>query len=760
MCAPWWRPGCWSGSGAPIVWRKPLDTLQVPATVQALLAARIDRLPPEEKRLLQTAAVIGTEVPWPLLQAIADTPDEALYRSLAQLQAAEFLYETSLFPEPDYTFKHALTHEVAYGSLLQERRRALHARIVEALRPWPGTGWTTRWNGWRTMPCAARCGTRPWPMAARRGTRPWRARPTARRWRTASRRSRPSRISPETRDTREQAIDLRLSLRSALTALGEALGRRLDHLRRAETLAQTLGDPLRLGSVYATMSVNCWVTGEVRPRHRLRPARPGAGRHARAYRPPGPGASQPGSGLLRYGRLSSGRRESGAECRDAPGMICSLHALAPLTYVAASSRAWLGSCHAELGAFTEGLAMAEEGLRIAETVKSPFSLIEACHGISMVYLRQGDVQRAIPVLERAMGLCQDWHIPLLLPLQARSPGPGVYPGGAVAEGLALVEQGVEQAAARGRSRLLALLVAWLSEASLLAGRLEEAHQRAAQALELARQYQQRGTQAWALWLLGESTARQAIPQRSSPPQATTSQALALAEELGMRPLQAHCHRGLGTLYAATGQREQARAELSTAIEMYQAMEMTFWLPETEAALAQVEGRLMDFTALRTQVIALLRQRGRLPIGRSSASSRSMMRTWRPSRMNSSIAKPLAVDEEGAVLVWTGETGTTPPTAAASIGPPSAGAARLHPPISGRENPHLPQCPGRRTQAGHGAVCRPEGLHGVARRPRPGRGAQLLDPVLERMMAAVHRYEGPSTRSWAMASWPCLGTPGP
>src|SRR5437879_5729518 len=116
----------------------PLDTLQVPATVQALLAARIDRLPPEDKRLLQTAAVIGTEVPWPLLQAIADVPEEALYRSLAQLQASEFLYETSLFPERAYTFKHALTHEVAYSSLLQERRRMLHARIVTAIETCAG----------------------------------------------------------------------------------------------------------------------------------------------------------------------------------------------------------------------------------------------------------------------------------------------------------------------------------------------------------------------------------------------------------------------------------------------------------------------------------------------------------------------------------------------------------------------------------------------------------------------------------------------
>src|SRR5262249_11030593 len=112
---------------------QPIESLQVPATVQAILAARIDRLPPEEKRLLQTGAVIGTEVPLPLLQAIAELPEDALHRGVAHLQAAEFLYETRLFPEPEYTFKHALTHEVAYGSLLLERRRVLHARIVEAL---------------------------------------------------------------------------------------------------------------------------------------------------------------------------------------------------------------------------------------------------------------------------------------------------------------------------------------------------------------------------------------------------------------------------------------------------------------------------------------------------------------------------------------------------------------------------------------------------------------------------------------------------
>src|SRR5262249_49756590 len=107
---------------------KPVDDVHVPATVQAVLAARIARLPPEDKGLLQTAAVIGKELPFVLLHAIAGLPEDALRRGLAHLRAAEFLYEARLFPEVEYTFKHALTHEVAYGSLMQDQRRSLHAR--------------------------------------------------------------------------------------------------------------------------------------------------------------------------------------------------------------------------------------------------------------------------------------------------------------------------------------------------------------------------------------------------------------------------------------------------------------------------------------------------------------------------------------------------------------------------------------------------------------------------------------------------------
>jgi tetratricopeptide (TPR) repeat protein len=128
----------------------------------------------------------------------------------------------------------------------------------------------------------------------------------------------------------------------------------------------------------------------------------------------------------------------------------------------------------------------------------------------------------------------------------------------------------------------------LGEAQLLAGRLEDAHTVAKGALTLARAHQERGNEAYILHLLGE------IAMRRDPPDVALAaayyqQALVLAEALGMGPLQAHCHLSLGTMYAKAGQWEQAHAALSTAIEMYRSMEMTFWLPQAEAALAQRGG---------------------------------------------------------------------------------------------------------------------------------------------------------------------------
>jgi predicted ATPase len=161
---------------------------EIPITLQAVLAARIDGLAPGAKQLLQTAAVIGPEVPRPLLQAVAGMAEDELRHELRQLQAAEFLYETRFVPEGAYTFKHALTHEVAYGSLLQERRRALHARSWRLSRVSILSVWTIRSNGWRTTPSGVKSGIRPRHISVRRAPRHWRARHTTRRRCASSRR--------------------------------------------------------------------------------------------------------------------------------------------------------------------------------------------------------------------------------------------------------------------------------------------------------------------------------------------------------------------------------------------------------------------------------------------------------------------------------------------------------------------------------------------------------------------------------------------
>ncbi len=251
--------------GAPGAYRlaQSLPSIQVPATVQAVLAARIDRLSSEDKHLLQTAAVIGTEVSFPLLQAIAEVPEEGLPRGLDHLQAAELLDETRLFPEREFTFKHALTHEVAYGGLLQERQRVLHARIVKALEVlYPDrlaeqvdhlAHHAVRGEVWaKALACCRQAGVRAEARSAHREAVTYFEQALAALAQL-----------PESRAATEQAIDLQFGFYYARNALGATPAQLLDHLHRAESLAQTLGDQQRLGRVYASMAGNFRVRGDV-----------------------------------------------------------------------------------------------------------------------------------------------------------------------------------------------------------------------------------------------------------------------------------------------------------------------------------------------------------------------------------------------------------------------------------------------------------------------------------------------------------------
>jgi tetratricopeptide (TPR) repeat protein len=252
------------------------------------------------------------------------------------------------------------------------------------------------------------------------------------------------------------------------------------------------------------------------------------------------------------------------------------------------SRSYLVRCLAEVGAFAEGSTRGEESVKIAQAIDHPYTLSYAYLGIGGLYLRKGELHKAIAVLERALELCQGANIRLGFIGSASTLGYAYALSGRVTEGLPLLEQAVELAVSMRLLFSCSLWLTQLSEAYLLAGRMADALECVQRALECAREHQERGHEAWALRLLGEIRGHRESPDIEAA-EAAYRQALALAEELGMEPLLAHGHLGLGTLYLAIGRPAQAHPELSAAVERYRALEMTHWLPQAEAALAQVMG---------------------------------------------------------------------------------------------------------------------------------------------------------------------------
>ncbi len=517
---------------------KSVDSLQVPATVQAVLAARVDRLVSEDKRLLQTAAVIGTVVSFPLLQAIADLPEAALHRGLAHLQAAEFLYETRLFPEHEYTFKHALTHEVAYSTLLQERRRVLHARIMEALEALAGdrlpeqverlAHHALRGEVWdKALAYCRQAGEKAMARSAHRGA-----------VESFERALSALRHLPEQRDTHEQAIDLRLTLRSALLPSADS-GRILMYLREAEALAVAIDDPRRLGHISGFLSVHFRNMGAydesiASAERALALATASGDDVVRALANLYLGAACWAQGDYRraipclnqtLASLDGTRRRERLGQANVPSV---------------QSLAFLAACHAELGLFAEGSALGEEGLQIAETVAHPSSLMWASYGLGLLSLRQGTLPRAVALLERAMSICVEADLPLFVPRMAAALGTAYILDGRGAEAVPLLTQAVHQTTAQDMAGFEALCRLPLVGAYLLDGRLEEAQALGELALTLAREHQERGNQAYALHLLGDIAAHGQSPQVPLA-KAHYQEALELAEALGMRPLQAHCH---------------------------------------------------------------------------------------------------------------------------------------------------------------------------------------------------------------------------
>jgi tetratricopeptide (TPR) repeat protein len=251
------------------------------------------------------------------------------------------------------------------------------------------------------------------------------------------------------------------------------------------------------------------------------------------------------------------------------------------------SRAYLAWALADLGQFDEGISCGVEGLGIAETLDHPFSLALACWGLAQVHTVRGHHDDAIALAERGLALCRDWSLTLLSPVLTRIAGYARALSGRAVEGVAVLRHAVTAHESAGRS-VAPRVLGELGEAALLAAQLEDADAFATRALALARERGARDAEAWVLRLIGEiasSPGRHDVEAAEGHYQ----RAVALADELGMRPLVAHCHLGLGKLYSRTDTGEQAREHLATATTMYREMGMTYWLEKAEAEMPTLEG---------------------------------------------------------------------------------------------------------------------------------------------------------------------------
>ena len=559
---------------------QPVQAIQVPTTVQAILAARIDRLPPDDKRLLQTASVVGKDVPLALLQAIAELPDEALRRGLDHLHAAEFLYEAGLFPDLEYSFTHALTHDVTYGGMLQERRRALHARIVEAIEKLH----EERLGGEierlahhalrgelreKAVHYLRQAGLKAVARSALQDARVWFEQALG-----------VLAALPESPSALEQAFEIRLELRPVLTVLGEAR-QVLERLREAEALAGRLNDDRRRGRVCAFMTNIHSLLGD--PDEALMTG-------TRALEIAGRLGDLrlriPTTTYLEQAHYLRGEYErvvalASDNLAALPG-DCIYEHFGMLAPASVYDRVWRIMSLAELGRFAEAAEDEAEAFRLAEQTPHLYAIGLVHLAAGRRRFLEGDWAKAHSRTEHEIAVVRTGNFVLQLPPTVASLAWALARLGESGEALNQLREGeqlLERQSATGIVIRRGLAYHALGRASLLIGRLDEARRLGDRALESSPR--QPGFAAHALHLLGDIATH---PDRfdAETGEAQYRKALALAEPRGMRPLVAHCHLGLGKLYQRTGARGQAREHLTTATTMYREMDMRFWLKQAEA----------------------------------------------------------------------------------------------------------------------------------------------------------------------------------
>jgi len=620
------------------------DAFPIPASVQAVLAARIDRLPPDEKRLLESAAIIGRHVPLALIGVVADLPAEVLHQGLGHLRQAGFLDEASSAGDLQYTFRHGLTLEVAYSALVKEQRRAGHARVVQAIEAlYPDrlsahverlAQHALRGEVWpRAVSYCRQAGVRAAGRSANEAAVTY--------FRQALDALARSPAGPEaTRD----GIGIRLELRASLLQLGR-LDEALRVSREAEGMAELLGDERELARVYTYLINYHYLRGE-----------PEA-------------AIEYGERCLRVGQASGDlalqalARQYLGHCYHAQGQYRQAESVlranvemieteaaggngpAGIAYVA--SCGWLAFALADTGDFEAARVYLDKARRVAEADGQPYGQVIAWSLEGLVHIHRGDLEGAREALQRSLDTCEAHRLLLWQPIPSSLLGLVLVRLGRVDEGLLMLERGVALAEELGIKAYLALWKAALGEGLLAAGDLERAQAEAQEALELARTHRERGHEAWALRLLGDIASRMG-GSAVSLVQASYGDALVLAGERGMRPLLARAHYELGLLCRRAQDPGKAGEHLAAATVLFHEQGVQQWMARSADEIMSL-GRLVVVTRSRPALYEGLRRHQRTGDGAQVFLDRRV-------RQRRETAAPLAAERRRGDRRCPGENG--------------------------------------------------------------------------------------------------------
>jgi tetratricopeptide (TPR) repeat protein len=472
-----------------------------------------------------------------------------------------------------------LTHDVAYENVLQDRRRSLHGRIVAAVeRLYPD----------RLVEHAEQLAhhalrAEDWEAAVRysrdAGAKAFARSANAEALEAFQRALGALQRLPESQERLLQRIDLCFQARNSLSLLGE-LERIAPYLGDAERLARALADQHRLGWASVYMANYLWQTGRSSDAHR----------YAKDAKTISSAAQDPfleawANMNLGYSAQTSGDLKQALEffaevVELLRGNLASQRR-GWTGFPAPMARSYLAWCLAERGLFEDALAQGRESIRLAEGTNHPYTMAYVRFAVGFAHLIKGDSRESSTLLEQSLALCEEWQLAFLKPFLIWALGYAYALSGRADDGLLSLRQALTTYEARGFRAYRSYMLVHLSEASLLKSRIEDACQFSGRALSLARERGERSYEGYALRVLGELASRTDADPAVA--EAHYRRALVIADDLGMRPLVAHCHAGLARLYQGTA-KPQAHEHLATATTMYRDMKMQFYLQNAETRM--------------------------------------------------------------------------------------------------------------------------------------------------------------------------------